>query len=178
MNANARAFVPQNTATRTNTSSSPSISRAQRSPGRNFVSNQNSLQPDLRRNSFKNQNHHVQGDQNGIYKYKLLFLSITFTDCYPVIYRTNQIISKFNYLARSNLSNNKRSNNFHRKQNRHHQRNQIDDVKNSDRSGSNSAGENDTNQAEEISSSVVTVATNLNDLSLNDTGSMVRHIRC
>lgn len=67
MNANARAFVPQNMTTRTNTTSSPSISRVQRSSGRNFVSNQNSLQPEVRKNNFRNQNFHSQGDQNGIY---------------------------------------------------------------------------------------------------------------
>src|SRR4051794_7206321 len=114
---------------------------------------------------------------------KMVFRNINYFkyiyNFYPVIYRNNQIIFKFNYLARLNLNNNKR-NNFHRKQNRsYHHRNQIDDVKNNDISGSNSsAGENDTNQAEEISSSVVTVATDLNDLTLNDTGSMVCHIRC
>ncbi|CAB4490042.1 hypothetical protein RhiirA5_354521 [Rhizophagus irregularis] len=64
MNANARAFVPQNMSTRTNTTSSPSISRVQRSSGRNFVSNQSSLQPEVRKNNFRNQNFHSQGDQN------------------------------------------------------------------------------------------------------------------
>ncbi|RIA95012.1 hypothetical protein C1645_734374 [Glomus cerebriforme] len=51
-------------ATRTNTSPSPPISRVQRSSGRNLVSNQNSLQPEVKRTSFKNQNYHTQGDQN------------------------------------------------------------------------------------------------------------------
>ncbi|CAI2185065.1 15101_t:CDS:10, partial [Funneliformis geosporum] len=64
MNTNARAFIPQNMATRTNNPPSTPISRAQRPPGRNFASNQNSLQPELRRNGSKNQTYHAQGDPN------------------------------------------------------------------------------------------------------------------
>jgi hypothetical protein len=77
-----------------------------------------------------------------------------------------------------NVNNNKR-NNSRQKQSRHsyhqqqHHRNQLDDVKNSDRS---SASENDINQAQETDYSVGSVETNLSDLTLNDSSYMVYHI--
>ncbi|GBC07049.1 hypothetical protein RclHR1_07200007 [Rhizophagus clarus] len=139
MNANARAFVPQNMTTRPGTTSSPSISRVQRSSGRNFVSNQSSLQPEVRRNNFRNQNYHSQGDQNA---------------------RLN---------VNNNRKNNSRSKQNRNSYHYHHRNQLDDVKNNDRSSSSSSASENDTNQAQETDNySVEEVETNLNDLTLND----------
>ncbi|CAG8488224.1 4499_t:CDS:10 [Funneliformis caledonium] len=140
MNTNARAFVPQNMATRTNNPPSTPISRAQRPTGRNVASNQSSLQPESRRNGPKNQNYHTQGDPNA---------------------RLSVINNKRN-------NNSRRNKNRHSHHQQRHPSDADADVKNGDKSSSHSSGENDSGQADESHSPVTTVTTALNDMAMND----------
>ncbi|CAG8475669.1 8183_t:CDS:2, partial [Racocetra fulgida] len=102
-------------------------------------------QPDLRRSNSKNQSYHAQGDQ---------------------------------HVQSSVNNNNKRNSNPHRRQKRqtnHHQRNQSNaDSRNWDRTATHISGDdNEANKTENLQDSIATTVSAFDDMSLNDTNTVI-----